>query len=117
MCEDLALPLNDGKRLVASTLGALQGGELDGEEGRYGLSVQKMVEVVTLGATLLAKEKWSEAELRHFVASGAPSSPSWIVCSEKSMRGPGTMIGRFLSQTPGMRLLSWSCSRRSCIRT
>ena len=117
VCEDLALPLNDGKRLVASTLGALQGGELDGEEGRYGLSVQKMVEVVTLGATLLAKEKWSEAELRHFVASGAPSSPSWRVCSEKSMRGPGTMIGRFLSQTPGMRLLSWSCSRRSCIRT
>ena len=47
VCEKLALPLNDGKRLVASTLGALQGGVLDGEEGRFGLSVQKMVEVIT----------------------------------------------------------------------
>ena len=67
VCEKLALPLNDGKRLVASTLGALQGGVLDGEEGRFGLSVQKMVEVITSGSTLLAKEKWSEGELRHVV--------------------------------------------------
>ena len=67
VCEKLALPLNDGKRLVASTLGALQGGVLDGEEGRFGLSVQKVVEVITSGSTLLAKEKWSEGELRHVV--------------------------------------------------
>ena len=40
---------------------------LDGEEGRFGLSVQKMVEVIASGSTLLAKEKWSEGELRHFV--------------------------------------------------
>ena len=67
VCEKLSLPLNEGKRLVASTLGALQGGELDGEDGRYGLSVQKMVKVITLGATMLAKDKWWEAELRHFI--------------------------------------------------
>ena len=67
MCTRLQLPLSEAKRLIAATRGALQGGELDGEEGRYGLAPQKMVELVTLGATMLAKEKWAEAELRHFV--------------------------------------------------
>ena len=66
-CRELKLPLNEGKRLVATVHGALQGGELDGDLGRYGLALDKMLNILTLGSTLLAKEKWTEAEIRHFV--------------------------------------------------
>ena len=67
VCQKLNLPLNEGKRLIAATQGSLQGGELDGERGRYGLASSKMADVIALGAALLGQEKWSEAPLRHFI--------------------------------------------------
>ena len=67
VCRELNLPLNEGKRLIAATRGSLQGGEVDGVHGRYGLAPSKMVELMTLGGTLLGQPKWTEAELRHFI--------------------------------------------------
>ena len=67
VCNKRGLPLNEGKRVVASTRGTLQGGELDGEKGRYGLAREKMADIVSLGAGLLGSERWSEAPIRHFV--------------------------------------------------
>lgn len=37
-CERLGLPLNHGKRVVAASRGALQGGELDGKAGKFFLA-------------------------------------------------------------------------------
>eukprot|EP00438_Fugacium_kawagutii_P031800 Skav221085 [mRNA] locus=scaffold6458:44336:48337:- [translate_table: standard] len=67
VCRRLGLPLNEGKRLVASTRGTLQGGELDGRKGRYGLTFEKMAGVISLGGALLGQAQYSEFELRHFV--------------------------------------------------
>ena len=67
VCKKFGLPLNEGKRLVGATRGSLQGGELDGLQGRYGLAHEKMAEIIGLGAALLGQEKWTEASLRHFV--------------------------------------------------
>lgn len=67
VCEEKGLPVNEGKRLVASTKGTLQGGELDGVNGRYGLALDKMTGIIALGGALLGQDKWSEFELKHFV--------------------------------------------------
>ena len=67
VCERRKLPLNEAKRLVASTQGTLQGGELDGEKGRYGLAREKMTDLLSLGSGLLSMEEWDEAAVRHFV--------------------------------------------------
>ena len=67
VCERRKLPLNEAKRLVASTRGTLQGGELDGEKGRYGLAREKMTDLLSLGSGLLAMTDWDEASIRHFV--------------------------------------------------
>ena len=67
VCKRRGLPLNEAKRLVSSTHGTLQGGELDGIKGRYGLAREKMANLVGLGAALLGQQTWSEFLLRHFV--------------------------------------------------
>eukprot|EP00438_Fugacium_kawagutii_P025118 Skav230791 [mRNA] locus=scaffold312:65520:71347:+ [translate_table: standard] len=67
VCEEKGLPLNAGKRLVASTKGTLQGGELDGKKGRYGLTFDKMAGIIGLGGALLGQDESSEFQLRHFV--------------------------------------------------
>ena len=67
VCKKRGLPLNEAKRLVASTKGALQGGELDGKKGLYGLAKSKMASILGLGAALLTMKEWSEFALRHFV--------------------------------------------------
>ena len=64
LCEEKGLPLNAAKSLVE---GSLQGGTLDGAGGWYKLSNDKQVNLVGLGAALLAAEKWSEHEVRHFL--------------------------------------------------
>lgn len=55
--QEKGLPLNESKRLVASTQGTLQGGHLDGVAGRYGLSHDKMAGIIGLGGALLGKSK------------------------------------------------------------
>ena len=68
VCRKRGLPLNEGKRLVAATKGTLQGGELDGKKGQYGLARDKMASLLGLGAALLSRDTWSEHQLRHFLA-------------------------------------------------
>ena len=67
VCQGKGLPPNKAKRLVSSTQGTLQGGELDGERGRYGLAREKMAGLVGLGSALLGQQQWGEFLLRHFV--------------------------------------------------
>lgn len=67
VCQEKNLPLNDGKRLVGATKGTLQGGELDGSAGRYGLASDKMCGLMGLLGSLVGQEKWSEFMLRHVV--------------------------------------------------
>ena len=67
VCEKRGLPLNAGKRLVAATRGTLQGGELDGKKGLYKLATDKQRSLIGLGASLLARQKWREFDVRHFV--------------------------------------------------
>ena len=67
VCREKGLPLNESKRLVASTRGTLQGGLLDGELGRYGLSPDKMANLMGLASSLVGHEQWSEFMLRHLV--------------------------------------------------
>eukprot|EP00435_Cladocopium_sp_Y103_P049951 s206_g15.t1 len=67
VCKEKGLPLNEAKRLIAATKGTLQGGELDGEKGRYGLSPDKMAGILSLGGALLGSFEWTEWMLRHFV--------------------------------------------------
>lgn len=67
VCKAKGLPLNEGKRLVTATRGALQGGELDGRKGPYGLAPDKMASILALGGGLLGSDEWTEWMLRHFV--------------------------------------------------
>lgn len=67
VCRKKGLPLNEGKRLIAATKGTLQGGELDGVRGQYGLARDKMAGLIGLGGALLACDAWSEQQLRHFI--------------------------------------------------
>eukprot|EP00435_Cladocopium_sp_Y103_P010071 s5114_g2.t1 len=67
VCSDKGLPLNEGKRVVASTHGMLQGGELDGDLGTYGLSREKMAYLIGLGGAVLGHRKCGEFLMRHFV--------------------------------------------------
>ena len=65
-CRRFGLALNEGKRLVGSMLGSLQGGMIDGERGTFGASPDKLSNLVGYGAMLLSLDKVSEFELRHF---------------------------------------------------
>ena len=67
VCREKGLPLNESKRLVASTRGTLQGGLLDGDLGRYGLSPDKMANLMGLASSIAGHEQWSEFMLRHLV--------------------------------------------------
>eukprot|EP00435_Cladocopium_sp_Y103_P025243 s2315_g6.t1 len=67
VCKSKGLPLNEGKRVVASTKGSLQGGELDGQLGTYGLSHDKVSQLLGLGAAMLSHQRWGEFLMRHFV--------------------------------------------------
>eukprot|EP00435_Cladocopium_sp_Y103_P007817 s1173_g2.t1 len=66
-CEDLKLPLNEGKRLVGAVKGTFQGGDIDGAAGTFEASHDKKLGLVGLAATLLGLGKASEFDLRHFV--------------------------------------------------
>eukprot|EP00435_Cladocopium_sp_Y103_P071663 s228_g38.t1 len=66
-CEDLNLPLNQGKRLVGAVKGTLQGGDINGAQGTFEASHDKKLGVVALAAALLGLGKASEFDLRHFV--------------------------------------------------
>lgn len=65
-CERLGLPLNHGKRVVAASRGALQGGELDGKAGKFFLARDKQAQLVGLTAAILEAETVTEFELRHW---------------------------------------------------
>eukprot|EP00438_Fugacium_kawagutii_P019189 Skav219378 [mRNA] locus=scaffold76:715800:719114:- [translate_table: standard] len=67
MCREKGLPLNEGKRLVSAYRGTLQGGELQGDLGWYKLAGDKQVNLVALGSTLLAIDRWKEFDLRHYI--------------------------------------------------
>ena len=67
VCREKGLPLNESKRLVAATRGTLQGGLLDGDAGRYGLSPDKMASLIGLASSLIGHHQWSEFMLRHMV--------------------------------------------------
>ena len=66
-CQELQLPLNEGKRLVGAVHGTLQGGDIDGIAGTFEASHDKKVDIMGLGAALLGAGDASEFELRHFV--------------------------------------------------
>lgn len=52
---------------MAATHETLQGGELDGVAGIYGLAREKMAQLLGLGGAMLGHSKWSEFLMRHFV--------------------------------------------------
>ena len=66
-CNELDLPLNQGKRLVGAVHGSLQGGDIDGETGTFEAAHVKKVDIMGLGAALLGVGAATEFELRHFV--------------------------------------------------
>lgn len=66
-CQELQLPLNEGKRLVGAVHGTLQGGDIDGIAGTFEASHDKKVDIMGLGAALLGAGDASEFELCHFV--------------------------------------------------
>ena len=69
-CDRLGLPLNEGKRVVAATEGALQGGEIEGVEGVvFKLATDKQVQLIGLSVALLVGFKVREFELRHWVGN------------------------------------------------
>lgn len=72
-CDRLGLPLNEGKRVVAATEGALQGGEIEGVEGVvFKLATDKQVQLIGLSVALLVGFKVREFELRHWVGNAMP---------------------------------------------
>lgn len=66
-CNELELPLNQGKRLVGAVHGSLQGGDIDGETGTFEAAHDKKVDIMGIGAALLGVGAATEFELRHFV--------------------------------------------------
>ena len=66
-CNELKLPLNEGKRLVGAIYGSLQGGGFDGAAGVFEASPDKKVGLMTLAMTLMATGLATEFEIRHFV--------------------------------------------------
>ena len=66
-CNELELPLNQGKRLVGAVHGSLQGGDIDGVTGTFEAAHDKKVDIMGLGAALLGVGAATEFELRHFV--------------------------------------------------
>ena len=65
-CNRFGLALNEGKRLLGSLVGNLQGGMIDGERGTFAASPDKLSSLVGYGAMLLSLDQVSEFELRHF---------------------------------------------------
>ena len=53
-CNELKLPLNEGKRLVGAIYGSLQGGGFDGAAGVFEALPDKKVGLMTLAMTLMA---------------------------------------------------------------
>lgn len=66
VCEQLNLPLNVAKRLVGAVLGSLQGGELEGDAGIFGLSHDKKINTIEFGLCLMTEPEWHEKPLRHW---------------------------------------------------
>eukprot|EP00435_Cladocopium_sp_Y103_P059207 s283_g21.t1 len=66
-CNELKLPLNEGKKVVGAVQGLLQGGEFNGQLGIFEASHDKKLSVLGLGTALLACGEASDFELRHFV--------------------------------------------------
>jgi len=66
-CEELQLPLNQGKKLVGAVRGTLQGGDIDGTTGTFEASHDKKVNLMGLATALMGYGKATEFELRHFV--------------------------------------------------
>ena len=109
VCRDKGLPLNEAKRLVAATRGPLQGGELDGDVGRYGVAPEKMCGILGLGGALLAMSDWTEWMLRHFVGKATFGMcfrrPLFSLCfNPPLMRSKSGLAGVML---PDLWLRSW----------
>lgn len=66
-CNELQLPLNEGKKVVGAVHGLLQGGDFDGELGIFESSHDKKLNVMGLGAALMGTGSATEFELRHFI--------------------------------------------------
>lgn len=66
-CNELNLPLNEGKKIVGAVHGLLQGGDFDGTLGIFEASHDKKLNLLELGVALLGAGEATEFELRHFV--------------------------------------------------
>ena len=66
-CNELGLPLNEGKRLVGAVYGTLQGGGFDGALGIFEASHDKKLGVLGLAMALMGTGFATEFEIRHFV--------------------------------------------------
>ena len=66
-CNELELPLNEGKRVLSAVHGALQGGEFNGEAGTFQASKDKKANILGLVAAMLGSPQVSEFEIRHLV--------------------------------------------------
>ena len=66
-CNELGLPLNEGKRLVGAVFGSLQGGGFDGSAGIFEASPDKKHGLLTLALAIMATGRATEFEIRHFV--------------------------------------------------
>ncbi len=66
-CNELGLPLNEGKRLVGAVFGSLQGGGFDGSAGIFEASPDKKHGLLTPALAMMATGRATEFEIRHFV--------------------------------------------------
>ena len=69
-CDELGLPRNLGKQVLASFVGCLQGGELLGHEGILRMPRNKTREFISLSLALLSQKGWLEFPLRHWAGKG-----------------------------------------------
>ena len=69
-CDELGLPRNLGKQVLASFVGCLQGGELLGHEGILRMPRNKTRKLISLSLALLSQKGWLEFPLRHWAGKG-----------------------------------------------
>ena len=107
-CEELGLPLNQGKRLIGAVQGTLQGGDLGGQTGTFGASHDKKVGLMGIASALLGQGRATEFELRHFVGKAifamAFRRPTMSLVEEvfvdirKAQHGPITLSRRTVDE-------------------
>ena len=71
VCDELGLPRNGAKQLIHAFSGAIQGGELDGENGVLRLAPEKLRNFIAISLGLVCQRQVQEFQIRHWVGKAA----------------------------------------------